>query len=490
MTDVLRADVLWTIDALVAAAAGRADGTNPASGGVTGISIDTRTLGQDELFVALKDQRDGHEFVTSAFAKGAAAALVEEGYQRKDGDGLLIRVDEVLAALERIGAAGRARLGRDARVIAVTGSAGKTTTKEMLRLALGPFGSCHASDKSFNNHWGVPLTLARMPAATRFGVFEIGMSHGGEITPLTKLVRPDVAIVTTVEAAHLAAFNSVEEIARAKAEIMEGLEPGGVAVLNRDNPHYGLLRAAAVARAGVNVVSFGESAVPQGDGSGSLRLISADVYGSGTQVIAKLGHDDTDGSGDISFRIGATGRHMVLNALAALAACRAVGVDIVEAAERLHAFGPPSGRGSRQEVAVDGGAILLIDESYNANPASMEAALAAVAAVSRGSYPRRVAVLGDMLELGDQSRALHEVIATTIAAAGIDLVFAAGPMMRHLYDALPEHRRGSWSEKSAGLEAALKSRLAPGDVVMIKGSNGSRMAPLVDLVRSLGARAA
>lgn len=484
------AEALWSIDALVAAAAGRADGEIPPSGGVTGISIDTRTLLPGELFVALKDQRDGHEFVSSAFAKGAAGALVGERYQRKDGDGLLIRVDDVLKALERIGAAARARLGREARVVAVTGSAGKTTTKEMLRRALAPFGDCHASDKSFNNHWGVPLTLARMPASTRFGIFEIGMNHAGEITPLTKLVRPDVAIVTTVVAAHLAAFGSLEEIARAKAEIMEGLEPGGVAVLNRDNPHYGLLRAAAVAQAGVNVVSFGESAVPQGDGEGSLRLVSMQALKAGTRVHARLGHEGDATASEVAFELGATGRHMVLNALATLAACLAVGAGVATAAEGLGAFAPPSGRGSRQEVAVGGGRILLIDESYNANPASMEAAIGAMASVSRGAYRRRVAVLGDMLELGAQARTLHEGIATALADASIDLVFAAGPMMRHLYDMLPEGCRGAWAETSAGLEGALKERLAPGDVVMVKGSNGSRMAPLVELVRSLGAKAA
>ncbi|MGD9669596.1 MAG: UDP-N-acetylmuramoyl-tripeptide--D-alanyl-D-alanine ligase [Hyphomicrobiaceae bacterium] len=484
------AEALWTIDALVAAAAGRADGDFPPSGGVTGISIDTRTLVPGELFVALKDQRDGHEFVPEAFAKGAVAALVAERYQRNDGDGLLIRVDDALKALERIGVAGRARLGREARVIAVTGSAGKTTTKEMLRLALTPTGRCHASDKSFNNHWGVPLTLARMPAVTRFGVFEIGMNHAGEITPLTRLVRPDVAIVTTVEAAHLAAFASVEDIARAKAEIMQGLEPGGVAVLNRDNPHYGILRAAAVARAGVNVVSFGESVIPQGDGEGSLRLIGAQVRGAGTHVRARLGHDGSAAAQEIAFEIGASGRHMVMNSLAALAACLAAGADLVKAAEGLGAFGPPKGRGSRQEVSVGGGTILLIDESYNANPASMIAALAAMASVPREAYPRRVCVLGDMLELGAQARTLHEALAKSIAAAGVDLVFAAGPMMRHLYDAVPAGCRGVWSEKSAGLEAALKEQLAPGDVVMVKGSNGSRMGPLVELVRSLGQKAA
>lgn len=484
------AELLWTIDALVAAAGGLAEGDAAAGAGVSGISIDTRTLTAGDLFVALKDQRDGHDFVSSAFDKGAAAALVAHGYKRKDGDGVLIRVDDVLRALEQIGVAARARLEREARIIAVTGSAGKTTAKEMLRLALSPFGTCHASDKSFNNHWGVPLTLARMPADAPFGVFEIGMNHAGEITPLTQMVRPDVAIVTTVEAAHLAAFASVEDIARAKAEIMAGLEPGGVAVLNRDNPYYPILRGAAVARPGVNVVSFGAAPVPQGDGAGSVTLVDAVPEGAGTRITARFGHVGDAGAREIVFDIGASGRHMVMNALAVLAAAAAAGVDADGAAKGLSAFTPPTGRGSRQEVRVAGGTILLIDESYNANPASMAAALAAMAAVPRRAFQRRVAVIGDMLELGEQARTLHEGLAGAIEAAGIDRVYAAGPMMQHLFERLPVHCRGAWAKSSADLEDALRGDLAAGDVVMIKGSNGSRMAPLVELVRSLGARAA
>lgn len=484
------AEALWTIDAVVAGADGRADGETAPGDGVTGISIDTRTLAPGELFVALKDERDGHEFVPAAFAKGAAAALVSESYARKDGDGVLIRVNDVLRALELIGMAARARLSSEARCIAVTGSAGKTTTKEMARLALSPQGRCHASDKSYNNHWGVPLTLARMPADTRFGVFEIGMNHAGEITPLTQMVRPDIAIVTTVEAAHLEAFNSVEDIARAKAEIFAGLEPGGTAVLNRDNPYYALLREAAIARPGVNIVSFGSGDVPQGDGPGSVTLVRAEASGARTQIAAGFGHTGADAAEEISFSIGASGRHMVLNALAVMAACRAAGVDIGRAAEALSSFGPPAGRGSRQDVPVEGGLIVLIDESYNANPASMRAALETMALYPRDKHPRRIAVLGDMLELGDRAQALHEGLAEAIDGAQIDLIFAAGPMMQHLYDCLPAARQGMWAATSAGLEDALRHRLGPGDVVMIKGSNGSRMAHLVQLVRALGAKAA
>ncbi len=484
------AELLWTIDALVAAAGGLAEGGASPSAGVSGISIDTRTLAAGDLFVALKDQRDGHDFVAAAFAKGAAAALVSHVYERKDGDGLLIRVGDVLKGLERIAVAARARLSCEARVFAVTGSAGKTTAKEMLRLVLATSGSCHASDKSFNNHWGVPLALARMPAETRFGVFEIGMNHAGEITPLTQMVRPDVAIVTTVEAAHLAAFASVEDIARAKAEIMAGLEPGGTAVLNRDNPYYPILRQAAVARPGVNVVSFGAAPVSQCDGPGSLRLMDAAPQGTSTRIMARIVRDEDAAAHDITFDIGASGRHMFLNALAVLAAVSAAGVDVESARKELAAFAPPTGRGSRQEVPLKGGTILLIDESYNANPASMAAALAAMAAVPRQSFRRRVAVLGDMLELGEHAQALHEELAGAIEAAGINRVYAAGPMMQHLFARLPAHLQGAWAKASADLEDALRSDLSAGDVVMIKGSNGSRMAPLVELIRTLGAKAA
>ena len=475
---------LWTIHALVTAAEWLADGER--SGDVTGLSIDTRSLQPGDLFIALKDQRDGHEFVSAAFAKGAAAALVSRGYERKPGDALLIRVDDPLRALERIAVAARARLAPEARVIAVTGSAGKTTTKEMLRACCERLGATHASAKSFNNHWGVPLTLASMPASTRYAIFEIGMNHAGEITPLVAFVRPHVAIVTTVVSAHLEHFGSEEAIADAKAEIFTGLGDGGTAIINYDNAHYARLRDAALRQPGVRVVPFSgrlhkpEDFDPATLGLGLVRLVRAHEVDGQTLV-------DAHGQ---SFVLGAVGAHMVANAVAVLAALKAAGADLMNALRGLAAFRTPEGRGSRTLAPWGGGSVLLIDESYNANPASMRAALLALAPLPRSAHPRRIAVLGDMLELGAQARALHEGLADAIGEAGVDLVFAAGPNMRHLFDALPAERRGAWAATSAELQPALLAALAAGDVVMIKGSNGSRMAPLVAAVKSLAEKAA
>ncbi len=477
---------LWTLEALVAAVDATADG-RPVDG-VTGISIDTRTIAPGELFVALRDQRDGHDFVEVAFGTGAAAALVAAGYERKPGDGLLLRVADPLAALAALGRAARARLSPEARVIAVTGSAGKTTTKEMLRAACGRLGATHASEKSYNNHWGVPLTLSRMPAATRFAIFEIGMNHAGEITPLVRMARPDVAIVTTVVAAHLEHFGTEEAIADAKAEIFLGLAPGGAAVVNHDNRHFARLAAAAERCPGVRVVPF-SGVVPASDGTldpsraglGIVQLRRAHEV-DGQTLIEAHGH---------SYVLGATGAHMVANSVAVLAALRAAlgpsHPGIAAAMAGLASFAVPTGRGSRKTIEVRGGRALLIDESYNANPASMRAALAVMAGLARAEHPRRVVVLGDMLELGAEARRLHEGLRDAIDAAGIDLVFAAGPNMRHLFDMLPQDRRGQWAERAGSLGAGLAEALRPGDAVMIKGSNGSRTWELVAALEAAGA---
>lgn len=466
---------LWTFDELVAAAGARAENAEGAPQAITGLSIDTRTLAPGDLFVALKDQRDGHEFVSAAFKAGAAAALVAHGYEPQLGDGALIRVDDTLVGLENIGRAARARLSPDARVIAVTGSAGKTGTKEMLRAALSRIGATHAADKSFNNHWGVPLTLARMPAETRFGVFEIGMNHAGEITPLTKMVHPHVAIVTTVEAVHLAQFPSVEAIAEAKAEIFAGLVPGGTAVINRDNPHFEMLRRYA-ADAGARIVSFGQ------DARADVRPKALELSSEATVIEADVGGQA------VHFRVAVPGIHIARNALAVAAAVHAVGADVGEALEALATLPPPPGRGARYELPFGRGRILLIDESYNANPASMRAALAVLGTVPRTDYPRRIAVLGDMLELGPQEKALHLALKEAVDGAGADLVFACGPNMAHLVEALAPGRRGAWAARSDELAERLFARIAPGDVIMVKGSNGSRMGPLAEALRKkLGA---
>lgn len=459
---------LWTWDDLVHAAGARADGAPSVS--LTGFSIDTRTLAPGDVFVALKDARDGHDFVSDAFAKGASAALVATGYARKPGDGALVRVDDPLAALARIGAAARARAR--ARVVAVTGSAGKTGTKEMLRAALSAAGTVHASQRSYNNHWGVPLTLALLPPDADFAVFEIGMNHPGEITPLSRLVRPEIAVITNVLPVHLGHFANEEAIADAKAEIFAGLRPGGTAILNRDNRHFAQLAAAARA-AGAHICSFGTS-----DGA-DVRAASMAPDGGGTTVTL-------DRPGRPVFRVGAPGLHLAANALAVAAVVDCLGLDLAATLAPLAGVTAPPGRGARSVIACAGGAFLLVDESYNANPASMRAALAGLATTPRADFPRRIAVLGDMLELGPASADLHRGLADAVASAGIDLLFACGPMMRGLFDTLPSGIRGAWRETSRDLAPEVAAAVRPGDAVMVKGSLGTNMAPVVAALKALG----
>jgi UDP-N-acetylmuramoyl-tripeptide--D-alanyl-D-alanine ligase len=460
---------LWTWDDLVPAAMGAADGAPTVP--ITGFSIDTRSLQPGEVFVALRDTRDGHDFVLQAFRQGASAALVSTQYKRIEGDGALLRVRDTLEGLRAIAAAARRR--SDAQIVAVTGSVGKTGTKEALRACLMRLGPTHAAEKSFNNHWGVPLTLARMPGNVRFGVFEIGMNHAGEITPLTALVRPHVAIVTTVEPVHLEFFGTTEKIAEAKAEIFSGLEPGGVAVINRDNAHYALLARRAQEH-GARVVSFGRHA------SADVRPVTWSLDADGSDIAVDLG------GRRIAYRVGAPGGHLAQNSLAVVAALDALGVDVAKAMAALADMRAAKGRGARQEIALADGPLLLVDESYNANPASMRAALAAMATVPRARFPRRIAVLGDMLELGDDAGALHAALNEPVDAAEVDLVFACGPNMQRLFEALPAARRGAWAASSEGIAAALTASVRAGDVVMVKGSLGSRMAPLVDALIAKG----
>jgi UDP-N-acetylmuramoyl-tripeptide--D-alanyl-D-alanine ligase len=456
------ADALWQWDELSAAAGARSEGAS--SQAVIGFSIDTRTLDPGDVFVALKDVRDGHEFVGQAFKAGAAAAIVMQGYERKPEDGALLRVDDPLRALQ--GVARAARIRADAKIVAVTGSVGKTSTKEALCLCLSALGPTHASEKSYNNHWGVPLTLARMPKPAQYSVFEIGMNHPGEITPLAQMVRPHVAVITTVEPVHLAQFQSVEEIAEAKAEILQGLVPGGTAVLPRDNPHFPLLRDRAMS-IGARLITFGYH------DEADFRCVQVELGPKGSSVIAG------QGSQRFPYRVGVPGEHFVRNSLAVLAALRALGADIMRALPALASLAPATGRGTRKLLGEADAPILLIDESYNANPASVRAALAAMATTPREEFPRRIAVLGDMLELGNAAEELHRGLREAVDAAGTDLVFACGPNMKLLMDDLAPSRRGAWAASSTELTEALLDAVRPGDVVMIKGSLGSRMAPLV-----------
>ena len=458
---------LWKTEAFLAAAGGRLQGDPPT--GIAGISIDSRTVGSGDAFVAIRGERlDGHDFAAAALAVGAALAVVQEGHAPLSARPLLVVPDDPLRALERLGAAARARM-RGA-VIAVTGSVGKTGTKEMLRAALAAAGPTHAPVGSFNNHWGVPLTLARMPADTACGVFEIGMNHAGEIRPLTRLVRPHVAIVTTVEPVHLAHFESEAAIAEAKAEIFEGLVPGGTAVLNRDNRWFDLLAARARQR-GARVVAFGEHA--QAD----VRLERVALKDNGSSVQALLFGER------IAYWLGAPGRHLVQNSLAVIAACQAAGADMARVLPALRGFQAPRGRGERITLAHPSGRFTLIDESYNANPASMRAALALLGQAAPRGRGRRIAVLGDMLELGEAAARFHRGLAPAVGESGADIVFLAGPSMKQLWQDLPEARRGAYAESAAEIEPILLETIGPGDVIMIKASLGTRLGPLVEAVK-------
>jgi UDP-N-acetylmuramoyl-tripeptide--D-alanyl-D-alanine ligase len=467
---------LWTAADAAAATSGTARG---GWQGVTGLSIDSRSIAPGELFVALAgENRDGHDFVAQALGAGAGAAMVSHVPDGVAADAPLLVVEDTLEALGALGAAARARSA--ARVIAVTGSVGKTSTKEMLRIVLGCQGRVHAAERSFNNHWGVPLTLARMPAGTDFAVIEMGMNHPGEIRPLSRMARPHVALVTNVEGVHLAAFGSVEEIADAKAEVFAGLEPGGIAILNRDNPHFDRLVGLA---GGAGVLSFGTSDC-------DLVLEQATVCELATVVRARIANQP------ITFKLGAPGVHFALNAVAALGAVIAVGGDLARAGLAMAAWVPPEGRGQRWWIELGpagiDGEITLIDESYNANPASMRAALAVLAAspvtddIGRVARGRRIAFLGDMLELGPTENELHSELASLGELEGVDLVHLAGPRMRGLHAALPAGKRGEWFLDSDELAQKARRMVDAGDVCMVKGSLGMAMRRVVDAIKALG----
>jgi UDP-N-acetylmuramoyl-tripeptide--D-alanyl-D-alanine ligase len=469
---------LWTIGEMVKATGAKSYAVPDAA--VTGVSIDSRSIAPHEGFIAIRGaSHDGHRFVTAAFAEGAACAIVDKSFPVQDYDAKLLRVVDTLAALRDLGNAARARAER-AVVIAVTGSAGKTGTKEGLKLALSPSGSVHASVKSYNNHWGVPLSLANMRRSVAFGVFEAGMNHAGEILDLTKLIRPHIAIITTVEPVHLGYFRSVAEIADTKAEIFAGLMRGGAAILNRDNPYYDRLRRRAHEHE-ARVVGFGEA---QG---AEARLLGVDLRAEGSDVEADILGET------VRYRLGAPGRHLVQNSLAVLAAVKVAGANLAAGARALSRWQAQTGRGERVVLEGKGGRLALIDETYNANPASMRAALATLALTPRTEFPRRVAVLGDMLELGGQGPKLHLELREDIDAAGVDVVFACGDLMAALYGALPASRQGGYAKTAEKLGPLLTEGVGPGDVVMIKGSFGSRMAPLVEALQrhfeTAGARA-
>jgi len=461
--------LLWTSSDMVAAMDGRPVGALPE--GITGISIDSRSLKPGEAFFAIKGETmDGHDFATAAMAAGAALLIVAEAKLPALGrtNVPMIVVSDVLAALEKLGIAARARAR--AKIIAVTGSAGKTTTKEAMRHALGTVGKVHASDKSFNNHWGVPLTLARMPADCDYAVFEIGMNHPGEIRPLVKMVRPHIAVVTLIAAAHLGFFRNLDEIAVAKAEIFEGVEPGGAALINRDDPRWKLLDKAARAAGVEKLTSFGENA------RATYQLLDCKLYPEHSTISAKIGGKE------IVARIGAPGRHIVQNALAVLGAADLAGAPIAGVALALADMKAEQGRGQRHRLKHSTGVFTLIDESYNANPASMAASLAMLKVAPVQDGGRRIAVLGDMLELGKHAPKLHAGLAELVLDSQADKVFLAGPEMKALADALPAHLAVEYRPSADDLKALILKDVKPGDAIMVKSSKGIGFSRLVEAV--------
>lgn len=443
-----------------------------ATGGVlsvpfdaNGVSIDTRTLNPGDLFVALLGEgRDGHAFVADALAKGAAGAMVHADVSPAAPT---LRVDDTLSALARLGGFARARFA--GRLIGVTGSVGKTTTKEMLRAALSAFGPTHAAAASYNNHWGLPLTLALIPRDAQFCIAELGMNHAGEIEPLARLARPHVAVITAIAKAHIGHLGSIEAIAIEKATIARGLEPNGVAVFPADSPQLSLLRAAA---SGATVMTFGS------DASADVRLLDAAADAGGSLIdVSILGRA-------VRLRLNAPGRHMALNATAALAVVAALGLDPARAIAALEAFAPLAGRGSRRELAIAGGTILLLDESYNGNGASMRAALDVL---RLQPDRRRVAVLGDMLELGDEGPAEHAGLAEAVEQSA-DILFTCGPLMRHLHDSVPAALRGAHAADSNALAPIVASSIADGDAILVKGSLGSGMKRIIATLEAATSR--
>ncbi len=470
VTDQVQEKFLWDIDDFVAATGGRPLGNLPK--GVNGISIDTRTLQKGDAFFAIKgDQFDGHRFVTKATGHGASIAVVSEDKLVALGAttiGLVV-VGDVLEAMGKLAVAARART--KARIIAVTGSVGKTTTKEMLRTLLEPCGKVHAAVASYNNHWGVPLTLSRMPQDSRYAIFEIGMNHPGEIVPLVKMVRPHVAVITTVAAAHLGAFKNVSEIARAKGEIFSGIVSGGVALINRDIKDYSLLTKMADEAGVTNVCSFGAKR----GANYFIREMLPSAHS--THVNVRLDGKNTD------LELGLPGDHMVSNMMAAIGAAHLSGAELSDVLPQIAQIGAVKGRGESAVYGEGRRTIRLFDESYNANPASMAAALKVLGMQVPTGKGKRVAVLGDMLELGKSSRKLHKELEKLIREANVERVWLVGEEMKALVQELDEKQFAGHYDDAAEMQKALLKTIMPGDVLMFKASLGIKFGPVVEAVK-------
>lgn len=461
---------LWTDIEAARATGGRVSG---ASWRASGVIIDSRRVTPGDLFIALPGERvDGHDFVASALANGAAAAVVDHLPEAVGEDAPLLIVDDVLSALTRLGAAARAR--SEARIVGVTGSVGKTGTKEALARALAAAGETHASAGNLNNHIGAPLSLSRLSPSADFAVLEMGMNHSGEIAPLSRMIRPHVAIVTNVSPVHIEFFDSEQDIALAKAEIFEGMEKGGTAVLNRDNQWFDLLAERARAHGVERIIGFGNA------GGAEVRLVDAIPDGEGSQVeIAVEGRS-------VRYRIDAIGAHWAFNSVGVLACAHALGLDIAASAEAIQAVSAGRGRGGQLDITLpDGGSARLIDESYNASPAAMRAAFSVLALARPALEGRRIAVLGDMRELGGRGMDLHADLADDLLAASPDKVYTVGPLMRALRTRLPTSLRGAHGDTSTDIADQVAADLRSGDVILVKGSLGTNMAPIIAAIEAL-----
>jgi len=467
MIDVAR-KYLWTSEEAERATGGFA----PVPWRASGVSIDTRTLIAGDLFIALKGPNfDGHDYALDALSKGAAAVVIEDCEQVEGNEHPVLKVSDTMKALEALAVASRQRTR--ASMIAVTGSVGKTGCKELLKFCLARQADVTASEGSLNNHWGLPLSLTRISHESSYGVLEMGMNHSGEIEPLTRMARPHVAMITTVESVHSAHFSGIDEIADAKAEIFLGVEPDGVAVLNCDNDSYDRLVDAAKAAGVENILTFGAS------DDADFRLLDVEPEAGGIKVRARI-----EGK-DVEYRLGLPGRHWAMNSLGVLACISAAGGKIPDSLRAFADFSAPKGRGRKHYVDLPNGGFLVIDESYNASPVSMRAAFDVLSQTQPGPGGRRIAVLGDMLELGGQSAERHAGLAKPLLASGVDLVFTAGQDMCRLYETLPETVQGQHAENSGALRESIKACITAGDVIVVKGSAGSRMNIIVDSLLAL-----
>ena len=464
-------ETLWKAEDVVRAVHGRC--LHEQTWNANGVSIDSRTIKPGDLFIAIKGlAHDGHDHVAAAIAAGASAAIVARQPSQAPPDAPLIFVDDTMTALQALGHAGRARA--KAVIIAVTGSVGKTSTKEMLRMTLGAVGRTYANQGSYNNHWGVPLSFANLPPDAEYGVFELGMNHAGELTALSQLAKPDISLITAIEAVHLEFFPSVDAIADAKAEIFNGMDEKGVVILNRDNPYYARLAAAAKNRGIKKIMSFGR------ESKCDARLIDCAMTSEGCAVNAVIMGTN------VHYAIGAPGQHLVQNSLCVLLAASFVSGKAEACAAALAHYKPPKGRGVTAPVNLaEGGKLVLIDDSYNASPASARASIRVLAQIMPAPGGRRILALGDMRELGTTAPALHAALASVIVEAKIDSVFCCGEMMRYLYDALPEAVRGAHAIDSATLAPIVAQNVHAGDVVSVKGSLSMNMALVVTALKAL-----